>query len=122
MTERCNGPLGMLAAGRFVSDHAYSVTACALLDREIADVAKQASDGRSQDVKDAKRRQEWLAAQNQRSWMVIVSPGRTLKYCGTVALDGTPLTVRTMVKVVRLARGVKPPAIATAVSTVMLFT
>ena len=52
---------------------------CGLFERKIADMPEQAADRGSEHVEDAERRQERLAAQNQRSWTVTVSPGRTLK-------------------------------------------
>ena len=52
----------------------------------------------------------------------MVSPGRSGSRSGTVQAGGTPLILRVTVTLSLEARGVKPPAMAIAFSTVMLGT
>ena len=58
-----------------------------------------------------------VVCQNHRSCRFTVSPGRTGQLTGTVMRSCSPLTKRVTMTVWRKARGAKPPAIATAVST-----
>jgi len=62
------------------------------------------------------------AVQNQRSLTSTVSPGLTVVPSGTTTRDEPALSVWVSVTVSRRARGEKPPAIATALSTVMFGT
>ena len=63
-----------------------------------------------------------LLRQNQRSATTTVSPGFICVMTGTIWRATTPSTGRLNSAVGRNARGVNPPAIATAVSIVMLGT
>jgi hypothetical protein len=56
-----------------------------------------------------------IADQNQRSCTLTVSPGRIGKLGGTDMRTIRPATGRSTVRFLRNARGVNPPAMATAV-------
>src|SRR5262249_37496271 len=72
----------------------------------------------------APRNDEWRGEsfQNQRSPTWTVSPGLSEVPSGTTEGPARPASAWVTVTMLRLARGVKPPAIATALSTVMLGT
>ena len=114
---------GALAAGQAVGHDADGVPALGLAVGEVEDVADDAADGRAHRVKDAQRLVVGRChGQNQRSLMTTVSPGRMMVPSGTVARTAPLRSVRVSSTVSLNARGEKPPAIATALSTVMLGT
>jgi hypothetical protein len=94
---------GGAAAALGVRDDAHLMAALGLQPRQVEHVAKQSTDGRAQDVEDAKRAH---LAQNQRSSTVMVSPGRTGKERGTASCMSWPRTTRATTAPLRWARGV----------------
>lgn len=74
LLECCELPVGRVAAGAGIRDDTDRMAALCLLGRQISDVPEQSSDRRAENVQDAEGLRHPL--QNQRSSMVIVSPGR----------------------------------------------
>ena len=115
--------LGALAAGQAVGDDTDMVAAIGLAVGEVEDVAKDAANGRAHRVQDTKRLSfDDGHAQNQRSPTSTVSPGPIGVPGGTTKRPVPDASVCVTVTRSRLARGEKPPAIATALSTVMFGT
>ena len=115
--------LGAFAAGQAVGDNADVVAALGLSIGEVQDVAENSADWRAHRVQDTKRLiQVGGHDQNQRSPTSTVSPGPTGVPSGTTMRIGPEAPVWVRVTVSRRARGEKPPAIATALSTLMLGT
>ena len=115
--------LGAFAAGQAVGDDADMVAALGLSVGEVQDVAENSADRRAHGVQDTKR----LVGigghrQNQRSPTSTVSPGPMGVPSGTTTRIGPEASVWVSVTLSRRARGEKPPAIATALSTLMLGT
>ena len=115
--------VGAFAAGQAVGDNADMVAALGLSIGEIQDVAEDSADRRAHRVQDTKRL-VWVGGhdQNQRSPTRTVSPGPTGVPSGTTMRIGPEASVWVSVTLSRRARGEKPPAIATALSTLMLGT
>src|SRR5215470_731339 len=88
---------------------------------EIENVTQHTADRRAGDMNDAEPIRV-AHDYSQRSATTMVSPGRTGASSGTVLRTASFGTWRVTVTVLLNARGVKPPAIATAVSAVMLAT
>src|SRR3954452_9794372 len=114
---------GAFAAGQAVGDDADVVAAVGLAVGEVEDVAENAANRRAHRVQDTKRltfndRHD----QNQRSPTRTVSPGPIGVPGGTTKRPVPDASVCVSVTRSRLARGEKPPAIATALSTVMFGT
>jgi len=82
---------GRATAALRIRDDSHGVAALGLQPRQIEHMAKQSTDGRAQDMEDAKRVH---LAQNQRSSTVMVSPGRTGKERGTASCMIWPRTTR----------------------------
>src|SRR5215213_1686433 len=113
--------LGSGAAGGAVADDADVVSARGLTACDIEDVAEDAADRSPGDVHDPESFRIGHG-QNQRSETATVSPGRIGDRSGSVLRVGTPWIFRVMVTLSFAARGVKPPAMAMAFSTVMFGT
>ena len=115
--------IGALAAGRGIGHDADLVAARGLAAREIDHVAEQPADRGAQDVQDLERA--------IRPAIVLRTSARRCGRCRRGGPDSSatprarsvrPLTWRLISILCLKARGVKPPAIATAVSTVMFGT
>ena len=109
---------GAFAAGEAVGDDADVMAAIGLAVGEIEDVAEDSADRRAHRVQDTKR----LICnrghdQNQRSPTSTVSPGLRGVPSGTTIRIGPEASVWVSVTRSRRARGEKPPAMATALST-----
>ena len=120
----CQRLLGALAAGEAVGDDADVMAAVGLAVGEIEDMAENPADRRARCVQDTKRLTvNERHDQNQRSSTSTVSPGLRGVPGGTTKRAG-PDDASMWVSVTRsrCARGEKPPAMATAVSTVMFGT
>ena len=115
--------LGAFAAGQAVGDDADMVAAVGLAVGEVEDVTEDAADRRAHRVQDTKRL-IWNRGhdQNQRSPTRTVSPGPSGVPSGTTTRDAPEPSVWVRVTRSRRARGEKPPAIATALSTLILGT
>src|SRR4051794_25574161 len=112
-----------LATGEAVSENADMMAAIGLPPGEIKDVAKNSADRRAHGMQNPKRSVSGCAHhQNQRSPTTMVSPGLSGVPSGTMVRTVPPASVWVSVTRSRLARGEKPPAIATALSTLMLGT
>ena len=115
--------LGAFAAGQAVGDDADMMAAIGLSVGEIEDVAEDAADRRAHRVQDTKRLIfNQGHDQNQRSPTRTVSPGLSAVPSGTTMRIGPDASVWVSVTRSRWARGEKPPAIATALSTLMFGT
>ena len=115
--------LGAFAAGEAVGDDADMVAAIGLAVGEIDDVPEDAADRRPHRVQDTKRlTSNHGHDQNQRSPTRTVSPGLIAVPSGTTMRIEPEASVWVSVTRSRRARGEKPPAIATALSTVILGT
>ena len=115
--------LGAFAAGEAVGDDADVMAAVGLAVGEIEDMAENAADRRARGVQDTKRLTvNERHDQNQRSPTSTVSPGLRGVPDGTTKRVGPDASVWVSVTLSRRARGEKPPAMATALSTVMLGT
>ena len=115
--------LGTFAAGQAVGDDADMVAAIGLSIGNVQDVTENSADRRAHRMQDTKRLIYSLwHAQNQRSPTRTVSPGLTAVPSGTTTRVGPELSVWVSVTRSRRARGEKPPAIATALSTLILGT
>ena len=113
--------VGAGAAGRAVADDADLVAARRLAAGDIEDVPENAADRGPRHMHDLQALRIGHR-QNQRSPTSMVSPGRSGARSGSAVRAGRPCSLRVMVTVGRNARGVKPPAMAMAFSTVMLGT
>jgi hypothetical protein len=115
--------VGALAAGEAVGDDPDLVAAVGLAVGEVEDVTEDSADRRAHCVQDAKRL-IWNDGhdQNQRSPTRTVSPGPSAVPSGTTVRDEPELSMWVSVTRSRRARGENPPAIATALSTLMLGT
>src|ERR1044072_2837453 len=90
---------------------------------DIEDVAKNSADRRAHRVQNTKRLIGSAGHdQNQRSPTSTVSPGLIGVPSGTTARTEPPASVWVSVTRSRLARGEKPPAMATALSTLIFGT
>src|ERR1035437_3441385 len=122
LRQRC---LGAFAAGQAVGDNADMVAAVGPSAGGGQDVAEDSADRRAHRVQDTKRL-GWNHGhdQNQRSPTRTVSPGLSAVPSGTTTRIEPELSVWVWVRVTRSrrARGENPPAIATALSTLMLGT
>src|SRR5206468_2689520 len=121
--DRRQRRLGALAAGHAVGDDADMVAAVRLAVGEVEDVAENAADRRAHRVQDTKGL-VWNAChdQNQRSPTSTVSPGLIgLPGDTTARIDPAP-SVWVRVTRSRRARGENPPAMATALSTLIFGT
>jgi len=115
--------LGAFAAGQAVGDNADMVAAVSLSIGNVQDVTENSADRRAHRVQDTKRLIDILGHdQNQRSATRTVSPGLTAVPSGTTTRIGSEPSVWVSVTRSRRARGEKPPAIATALSTLILGT
>src|SRR3984957_5312203 len=115
--------LGALAAGQAVGDDDDMVAAVGLSVGEVQDVTKDSADRRAHRVQDTKRLiRRHRHDQNHRSPTSTVSPGLIGVPSGTTARIEPELSVCVSVTRSRSARGEKPPAIATALSTLILGT
>ena len=115
--------LGAFAAGEAVGDDADVMAAVGLAVGEIEDMAENAADRRARGVQDPKRLTvNERHDQNQRSPTSTVSPGLRGVPDGTTKRAGPDASVWVSVTRSRRARGEKPPAMATALSIVMLGT
>ena len=115
--------LGAFAAGQAVGDNADMVAALGLSVGEVQDVTEDSADRRAHRVQDTKRLVRVSGHdQNQRSPTRTVSPGLTGVPSGTTTRIGPEASAWVSVTLSRRARGEKPPAIATALSTLMLGT
>src|SRR5882724_5407081 len=114
---------GAFAAGHAVGDDADVVAAVGLSVGEVQDVTEDSADRGAHCVQDTKRL-IWNRGhdQNQRSPTRTVSPGLNDVPSGTTTRIEPELSVWVRVTRSRRARGEKPPAIATALSTLMLGT
>lgn len=111
--------IGALAAGPAVGNDADGVAALDLSGCKIEDMAEDSANGRAHHVQDAQRGIGGIGhGQNHRSPMTMVSPGLSSVPGGTTACIAPVSPVRVRRMPLRWARGVKPPAIATALSTV----
>jgi hypothetical protein len=115
--------LGALAAGQAVGDQADVVATVNLPVGKVQDVTEDSADRRAHRVQDTKRL-IWNGGhdQNQRSPTRTVSPGPSAVPSGTTVRDEPELSMWVNVTRSRRARGENPPAIATALSTLMLGT
>src|SRR3984893_10908072 len=115
--------LGAFAAGEAVGDNADVVATVSLSVGEIQDVTDDPADRRAHRVQDTKRL-IWNHGhdQNQRSPTSTVSPGLRAVPSGTTIRAEPDASVCVSVTRSRRARGEKPPAIATALSTLILGT
>ena len=115
--------LGAFAAGEAVGDDADVMAAIGLSVGEIQDVPEDSADRRAHRVQDTKRLTfNQGHDQNQRSPTSTVSPGLMGVPSGTTVRIEPDASVWVIVTRSRSARGEKPPAIATALSTVMFGT
>ena len=126
LEARCNPRqcrLGAFATGQAVSDNADMVATIGLSIGDVQDVTENSADRRAHRVQDPKRL-IWFFGhdQNQRSPTRTVSPGLTAVPSGTTTRIGSEPSVWVSVTRSRRARGEKPPAIATALSTLILGT
>ena len=114
---------GTLAAGQAVGDDADLVAAVDLAIGEVQDMTENGADRRAHRVQDTKRL-IWNHGhdQNQRSPTSTVSPGLMAVPSGTTTRLEPEPSVWVSVTRSRSARGEKPPAIATALSTLILGT
>jgi len=110
--------LRALSPGQAVGDNSDMIAMIDLSVGEIENVTKDSADRRAYGVQDPKWPVWGLghAAQNQRSPTRMMSPGLIAVPSGTMAR----LALWVSVTASRLARGEKPPAIATALSTLIL--
>ncbi len=112
-----------LAAGEAVGDDADMMAAIGLAVGEVHDVAENAADRRPHRVQDTKRLTfNQGHDQNQRSPTSTVSPGLMAVPSGTTVRIAPAGSLWVIVTRSRSARGEKPPAMATALSTVMFGT
>ena len=109
---------GPRPAGRAVADDADVVAARGLAAGDVEDVPEDSADRGARHVHDPERLMS-VHDQNQRSLTVMMSPGRTGVRIGMVRRTGTPSILRVTMALSLKPRGVKPPAMATAFSTVM---
>ena len=115
--------LGAFAAGEAVGDDADMMAAVGLAVGEIEDVTEDSADWGARRVQDTKRLiWYWRHDQNQRSPTSTVSPGLRAVPSGTTIRIEPLASVCVSVTLSRRARGEKPPAIATALSTLILGT
>ncbi len=114
--------LGALSAGKAIGQNADRMAALGLSHGEIEDMAKDAAHRSADSMKNAERRIRHFRHQNHRSVTTTVSPGLRTVPGGTVARWVPAPPVRVSWTSLRWARGVKPPAMATALSTVMFGT
>ena len=121
--DRRQRRFGAFAAGHAVGDDSDVVAAVGLAVGDVEDMAKDTADRRAYRVQDTKRL-IWSAGhdQNQRSPTRTVSPGLIGVPSGTMVRIEPPPSVWVRVTRSRLARGENPPAMATALSTLMLGT
>ena len=114
---------GAFAAGEAVGNDADAVAAIGLSVCDIENVAKDSAHRGANRVKNAKRL-VWRCGhdQNQRSATRTVSPGLSGVPNGTIARIEPRGSVWVRVTASRLARGENPPAMATALSTLMFGT
>ena len=117
------GRVGAFAASEAVGDDADLMAALGLAVGDVENVTKDSAHRGANRVKDAKR-SVWRDGhdQNQRSPTRTVSPGLSGVPSGTTARIEPRWSVRVRVTASRLARGENPPAMATALSTLMLGT
>src|SRR6202171_5430082 len=121
--DRRQRRLGALAAGQAVGDNADVVATVDLPVGEVEDVSEDSADWRAHRVQDTKRVIGHHGHdQNQRSPTRMVSPGPSAVPSGTTKRDEPEWSVWVSVTRSRSARGENPPAMATAVSTLMLGT
>src|ERR1700754_1813500 len=115
--------LGAFAAGEAVRDDADLVATVGLAIGEVEDVTEYPADRRAHSMQNTKRL-IWNRRhdQNQRSPTSTVSPGLRAVPSGTTTRAGPEAPPWVSVTLSRSARGEKPPAIATALSTVILGT
>src|SRR5882672_3993678 len=115
--------LGAFAAGEAIGDYADMVAAVGLAVGKIEDVPEDSADRRAHRVQDTKRL-IWNRGhdQNQRSPTSTVSPGPSAVPSGTTIRIGPEASAWVSVTLSRRARGEKPPAIATALSTLIFGT
>ena len=116
--------IGAFAAGEAVGDDADMMAAIGLTVGEIQDVPENAADRRARRVQDTKRLTfNHRHDQNQRSPTSTVSPGPIggARRHDEAAGAGR-VGMRDRDAVAQRARGEKPPAMATALSTVMFGT
>jgi len=114
---------GAFAAGQAVRDDADMMAAVGLSVGEIQDVADNSADRRPHRVQDTKRLIWCLGHdQNQRSPTSTVSPGLSAVPSGATTRIEPEASVWVSVTLSRRARGEKPPAIATALSTLIFGT
>ncbi len=115
--------IGTLAAGEAVGDDADMVATLGLSVGEVEDVADDSADRCAHRVQDTKRLIGNIGhVQNQRSPTRTVSPGLSGVPGGTTIRIEPDASVWVSVTRSRRARGEKPPAIATALSTLILGT
>ena len=115
--------IGTFAAGQAVGDDPDMVAALGLTIGEVEDVPNDSADRRARRVQDTKRLTFHHGHhQNQRSPTSTVSPGPIGVPGGTTKRAVPPASVCVTVTRSRKARGVKPPAMATALSTVIFGT
>src|SRR4051812_8293808 len=115
--------IGTFAASEAVGEDADMGAAIGRAVGKIDDVTKYSTHWGANRVEDAKRLIGWRCHdQNQRSPTSTVSPGLSGVPSGTMARSEPDGSVWVRVTASRLARGEKPPAIATALSTLMLGT
>ncbi len=113
------------AARRGVADDSDLMPGGGLCADEIADMAEETPDRRPEAVHDAKLAARFPRSvlrhdrQKNRSRILMVSPGLTGWVGSRRSVVTLPLTWRVTSTSLFCARGVKPPAIATAVCTVM---
>jgi len=114
--------LSALAAGEAIGNDADFMAQLGLAVGEIQNVPNDSSDRRADRVDNSKWAVSREHHQNQRSPTRTVSPGRIGVPSGTTVLNDPAGSVWVMVTRSRCALGEKPPAIATALSTLMLGT
>ena len=115
--------IGTFAAGQAVGDNPDMMAAIGLTVGEVEDVPNDAAHRRARRVQDTKRLTfDYRHGQNQRSPTSTVSPGPIGVPGGTTKRPVPEASVCVTVTRSRCARGEKPPAIATALSTVMFGT
>src|ERR1700733_14917471 len=115
--------VGAFAPGQAVGDDADMVTAIGLSIGYVQDVTENSADRRAHRGQDTKRLICILRHdQNQRSPTRTVSPGLMGVPSGTTTRIAPEPSVWVSVTLSRRARGEKPPAIATALSTLILGT
>src|SRR4051812_48547726 len=114
---------GALAASHAVGDNADQMATVGLSIGKVQDVAKYSADRRAHGMENTKRPIGWGGHdQNQRSPTSTVSPGPTAVPSGTTRRSEPAPSWWVSVTRSRWARGENPPAIATALSTLMLGT